>query len=79
MSRTIKDIRQEYANAATALGQITFQLRESEQALSNLEMEAKKQSDKMRHLNKEALKLQKESELAKLDAVAEEVPSGEQA
>lgn len=62
MSRTLEDIKQEYATAAMALGQITFQLRESEAQLEQLEQEARKQGDKMRHLNKEALKLHESSQ-----------------
>lgn len=79
MSRTIEDVQREYVQAATALGQLTFQVRESEAQLENLEQEARKQGDKMRHLNKEALKIHKESELAKLEEISksEEAPSDE--
>lgn len=58
MSRTIDDVKKEYANAAYELGHISFQLREADAELERLDQEARKRQDKMRHLNKEALKLQ---------------------
>lgn len=75
MSRTINDVQQEYANAAAALGQITFQIRESEAALDNLAQEAKKHGDKMRHLNREALRLQEKAQESKQEEVSNEEAS----
>ncbi len=60
MSRSLEDIQKDYANAAYELGHISFQLRESEKEIERLDQEARKRSDKMKHLNKEALKLKEE-------------------
>lgn len=71
MSRTIDDVKTDYANAAYALGHVSFQLREAEAQLERMDQEARKYVDKLRHLNKEALKLQ--SEAPKVEEVPSEV------
>lgn len=58
MSRTIEDVKREYTQSAMAVGQLDFQISESEKQLEFLEQEKRKQKDKMGHLNREALKLQ---------------------
>lgn len=76
MSRTIDTVKSEYANAAYELGQLSFQLGETEKQASNLEQEIQKRRNLMGHLNKEALKIQKESEIAKLTEEPKETQDG---
>lgn len=67
MARSMKEIEQDYANTAAAVGANNLRLQSLEESIEALRQEMQKGINKMKGLGKEAQQAQKKEELAKLE------------